>query len=200
MLGDADRARRFSSEALQMAERFGSDRNVVYALLACGGASCLALRWEEGDGFLERTRERISSSGAGREWSMMIDGFQALCWAGMGDRERSLALAQRGVEQTRAYQLDLPRIFQGALRARVLRMAGGLQHQVELEAQIAETLELILRADAKGWLPLVLLEPAGLARLRGDADSMARDLAEARRLFAQMGVTGWDEYARSIEA
>jgi hypothetical protein len=29
---------------------------------------------------------------------------------------------------------------------------------------------------------------------------MARDLAEARRLFAEMGVTGWDEYARSIEA
>jgi hypothetical protein len=28
---------------------------------------------------------------------------------------------------------------------------------------------------------------------------MARDLAEARRLLAEMGVTGWDEYARSIE-
>ncbi|MBI3799085.1 MAG: hypothetical protein HY268_19235, partial [Deltaproteobacteria bacterium] len=46
----------------------------------------------------------------------------------------------------------------------------------------------------------VLMERAGLARLRGDADAMARDLAEARRLFAQMGVTGWDDYARSIEA
>jgi hypothetical protein len=47
---------------------------------------------------------------------------------------------------------------------------------------------------------LVLLERAGLARLRGDADGMARDLAEARRLFAQMGASGWDDYARSIEA
>ena len=28
---------------------------------------------------------------------------------------------------------------------------------------------------------------------------MARDLAEARRLFAEMGVTDWDEYAKSIE-
>ena len=41
---------------------------------------------------------------------------------------------------------------------------------------------------------------AGLARLRGDSGGMARDLAEARRLFAEMGVTGWDDYARSIEA
>ena len=82
----------------------------------------------------------------------------------------------------------------------MLRMVGGLQHQGELDDQIAETLELIERTDMKGWLPLILLERAGLARLRGDADGMARDLAEARRLFAEMGVTGWDEYARSIEA
>ena len=37
-------------------------------------------------------------------------------------------------------------------------------------------------------------------RLRGDADGMARDLAEACRLFTQMGASGWDDYARSIEA
>jgi len=49
-------------------------------------------------------------------------------------------------------------------------------------------------------MPLTLLERAGLARMRGDTDGMARDPAEARRLFAEMGVTGWDEYARSIEA
>ena len=118
---------------------------------------------------------------------MLIDGFQALCWAGMGDRERSLTLARRGVEQARANALDTARIIQGILAARVLRMVGGLQHQDELEAQIAETLELIQRTDAKGWLPLLLLERAGLARLRGDADGMARDLAEARRLFARDG-------------
>ena len=79
-------------------------------------------------------------------------------------------------------------------------MVGGLQHQDELEAQIAETLDLIQRTDMKGLFPLVLLERAGLARMRGDADGMARDLAEARHLFAEMGVTGWDDYARSIEA
>ena len=104
------------------------------------------------------------------------------------------------MEQARAYELDTPRIIEGALRARVLRMVGGEQHQAELEAQIAEMLELIQRTDAQGWLLFVLLERAGLARLRDDADGIACDLAEARRLFAQMGVSGWDDYARSIEA
>jgi hypothetical protein len=110
----------------------------------------------------------------------------------MGDRERSPALARRGIEQTRAHELDLPRIVQGVLRARMLRMVGGLQHQGELEAQIAETLELIERPDARGWLLLILLERAGLSRLRGDATGMGRDLDKARRLFAQIDVTGWD--------
>jgi len=198
-LGDAERARRYSREALQEAERFGSDRLVVYALWACGVASCLGLRWEEGDEFLERARARVLASGAGREWAAHFDAFQALCWAGMEDVERSPALAKRGVDEARASDVALPWLMSGALRARVLRMAGSAEHQRDLEAQIAETLELIDQTEMNAWLPLVLLERAGLARLRGDADGVARDLAEARRLFAQMGVSGWDGYARSIE-
>jgi hypothetical protein len=77
---------------------------------------------------------------------------------------------------------------------------GDAQRRDELEARIAETLDLIQQCDMVGMLPLVLLERAGLARLRGDSDGMACDLLEARRLFAQMGATGWGDYARSIEA
>ena len=67
-------------------------------------------------------------------------------------------------------------------------------------APVAETLDLVQHGDIMmGILPLVLLERAGLFRMRGDVDAMARDLAEARRLFTQMGAFGWDEYARSIE-
>ena len=199
VLGDADRARRFTGEALQMAERFGTDRNVVYALAACGIASCLSLCWDEGDGLFERARQHISATGAGREWNMVVDGYQALCWAGMGDHDRSLELARRGVEQALAAALPWPRVVQGALAARVLRMTGDAQHQDELEARISETVELIRQCDMLAPLPLVLLERAGLARLRGDAYGMTRDLVEARRLFTEMGVTGWDDYARSIE-
>jgi hypothetical protein len=58
---------------------------------------------------------------------------------------------------------------------------------------------LIEGCDTKDILPLVLLERAGLARPCGDEGGMARDVAEARRLFAEMGVTGWADYARSSE-
>ena len=194
MLGDAPRARRYSDEALQMAERYGSDRNIVYALMACGNASTLGLRWEEGNGFLERAAQRISATGAGAEWAVLVYSHQALCLAELGERERSLDLVRR----TRALAIPLVRSI-GFLRARVMRIVNGAQDLDALETEIAETLEALKSAEAKGWLPLLMLERAGLARLRGDADAMARDLAEARRLFAEMGVTGWNDYARSIE-
>jgi hypothetical protein len=81
-----------------------------------------------------------------------------------------------------------------------MRIVNGAQDLAALEREIAETLEVLIRAEAKGWLPLLLLERAALARLRGDADAMARDLAQARRLFAEMGITGWNDYASSVEA
>ena len=194
MLGDAPRARRYSDEALQMAERYGSDRNIVYALMACGNASTLGLRWEEGNGFLERAAQRISATGAGAEWAVLVYSHQALCLAELGERERSLDLVRR----TKALTIPLARSI-GFLRARVMRIVNGAQDLDALETEIAETLEALKSAEAKGWLPLLMLERAGLARLRGDAGGMVRDLAEARRLFAEMDITGWNDYARSIE-
>jgi class 3 adenylate cyclase/tetratricopeptide (TPR) repeat protein len=194
MLGDAPRAKRYSDEALQMAEHYGSDRNIVYALMACGNASTLGLRWEEGNGFLERASRRISATGAGAEWAVLVYAHQALCLAELGEREKSLDLVRR----TKALTIPLTRSI-GFLRARVLRIVNGAQDLDALEAEIVETMEVLHRAEAKGWLPLLLLERAGLARLRRDAGAMARDFAQARRLFAEMGVTGWNAYASSLE-
>ena len=85
-------------------------------------------------------------------------------------------------------------------QARALRIAGGLVYKAELETVIDGVIAEMERNETFGWLPLVLFERAALARLRGDLDSMARDLAEARRRLAEMNITGWEEYARSIEA
>ncbi|MBI2800683.1 MAG: AAA family ATPase [Gammaproteobacteria bacterium] len=190
--GDAPRARRCADEALQIAERYGGERGVVYALMACGSASALALKWAEGHAFLERAQQRIAATGAGAEWSPSVDAFQALCLAGMGERERSLYLVRRS---SRGPATGLKGVV-GFIRARALRVVSAMD---ELDAEIAETLAELQRVNGTGLRSLLLLERAGLARLRGDPVGLARDLNAARRLFAQMGVTGWDDYARSIE-
>ena len=132
---------------------------------------------------LERARERIAAAGAAREWTMLIDGFQVLCWAGMGDAERSLDLARRGVEKTRADAVDCALIYAGALRARVLCILGEPEYQPELEAQIAETLELIQRWDMKALLPLIA---ARVSRTRMVARRRGRHGARSRRSAAPL--------------
>ena len=78
---------------------------------------------------------------------------------------------------------------------------GGPDQQDELQAQIDDTHALLVdRGEFGSFLPHILLERAGLARMQGDDDAMARDLADARQRFSEIGVTGWDDYARSIEA
>ena len=81
-----------------------------------------------------------------------------------------------------------------------MRMAAGAQYLDEIESHVANTLQVLLRRNAQGLLAMLLLERAALAKLRGNLDGMKRDLVEARRMFAEMGVIGWDDYARSIEA
>lgn len=201
VLGDAQRAQSYSSEALQIAKRFGADRNVVYGLVACGVASELGQRWQEGVEFFDRARERITATRAGSEWKHVIHPHLALCLAGTGDREQSLAMAKRSVEEARAAALDLIVAFNGLLRARVLRWIGGPDQEAELEAQISDSYQWFAdRREFDGFFPHILLERATLSRRRGDVDGMTRDLAEAHRLFAEMGADGWEAYARSIEA
>ena len=195
--GDAPLAQCCSEESLLLAERCGSDRNIVYALLACGNACTLGLRWEEGKAFLERAREQILTTGAGVEWTALVEGHYALCLASLGERERTRELAH---DHFAREWNDFAQTNSFFLWVRALRWVGDVSDLDELEALVTRTCGAIERTGNWGFLPLILLERAALARLRDDVDSMACDLAEARRLFAEMEVTGWDDYARSIEA
>ena len=140
----------------------------------------------------------MRDTGAGVEYESAYDGYAALCHAALGASQDALDTAQRA---TRTAAGDGPycmSVVTGCLRARVLRMAGGVDNAEELAAQVAATLEAIACAEMESCRPLILLERAGLHHLTGDADATARDLGEASDLFRRMGVSGWDDYARSI--
>jgi len=102
------------------------------------------------------------------------------------------------VEEAQAAGLDLILAYNGFLRARVLRLVGGPEQEAELEAQIEDSHQLLVDGSFGGFLPHALLERAALSRRRGEPDRMARDFAEARRLFAAMNASGWEAYATSL--
>jgi class 3 adenylate cyclase/tetratricopeptide (TPR) repeat protein len=197
-LGDAERALRITEEALERAERFGAEWSRTYALTARAVAHVLACQWSAGCRDAEHALAIVEGASAALEWGPIARGHGALCEAALG-RVEALDHARTAVDELRVAGTLMPQVIVMALHARVLRLVGGPEHAAELESVIAETLTVCEQSDAHGYRPLLLLERAGLARLRGDGPGMAHDLAEARRLFTAMGVTGWEDYTRSIE-
>ena len=56
-----------------------------------------------------------------------------------------------------------------------------------------EVSQLIEQTGAERWRPHLHVERAELCRLAGDTEAARRELAEAHRLFAEMGATGHAE-------
>jgi tetratricopeptide (TPR) repeat protein len=177
-----------------------SDRALVYALLARGVAFTIAERWEEAADYFERALSRISETGAANEWERVIEILYPVCLAYLGEHDRALRMASEAAKRARAEGLHLMLAYGGPLRARALRVCGLPGAEDAIEAQCADTYaQYTERGEWNGFLPHILIERAALARVRGDQAGTERDLTEARRLFAEMGVTGWDDYVRSIE-
>jgi class 3 adenylate cyclase/tetratricopeptide (TPR) repeat protein len=198
-LGDAELALRTTGEALERADRFGSEWSRIYALTARGIAHVIARQWNDGLECSERALAVIEASGAGREWQQLALAHLAVCQAELG-RDEAVATARAAVELSLAAEVLLPSVVVMLAAARALRLVGGPECLPELERRIADALDRAERIGNDGYRPFLLIERAGLARARGDEEGLARDLAEARDLFARMGVTAWDDYARSIEA
>ena len=127
-------------------------------------------------------------------------------------RQQSHALAAIRSRMERDYQMiagRYARTFQSidrSMRARVFELDRAVSTLVHREAERVQTRVLSLQAQ----VPMHQSESVtGAQRIAASQtkrnalraiNDMKRDLAEARRMFADMGVTGWDDYARSIES
>jgi hypothetical protein len=72
-------------------------------------------------------------------------------------------------------------------------IAGGVQHVDEAASALDAAFVIVANTGACGYEPFLRVEAARLARLRGDATSVASELAEASRQFRSMGADGHAE-------
>ena len=183
---------------MDYAERTGNPLGRIFAHLTLGLANVLNGAWHEA---LEVLGTPLT---IGRERRLLVleGGVLAVMAAahlGLGDRARSLTLAEESIAGSRRRGARLWEFSALLTRIRALRETQGLQATSQIEAALAEADTWLEMSGAKSYEPFLHLERAELARLTGDDASRERALREAHRLFVEMGATARaDDLARQL--
>ena len=186
VIGEAAPALVHGRQAVDHAERTGSQMARVYAYFSLGTASVLNGAWHDALEALGTAltigRERRLSLGEGGVLAVM-----AAAHLGLGDRARALTLAEEGIAVCRRRGTRLWE-FPGLLtRIRGLREPQSLHATREIEAALAELDAWLEMSGAKSYEPCLHVERAELARLTGDEAARERELREAHLLFLTIG-------------
>jgi class 3 adenylate cyclase/tetratricopeptide (TPR) repeat protein len=197
--GEPDVALGHAQPIVESAERIGSSFSRAWSWSWLGIAQLMRQDWQQAIHALERSLA-ISTEGhttlEARGWRLALLGEAYL---GAGDVERARALAQEGVDATRAHNQVTFEMLATLSLVRVLLGSAGAAAGAEIEAALGRALGLAHETGAKALEPLVHVELAELAHQSRDEDCRQRELGEAHRLFTEVGAAGRaEEVARQL--
>jgi tetratricopeptide (TPR) repeat protein len=191
LLGDAPAA---LANARRVQEIVPSLHNVG---IAASGPYCLgiahALEGNAGEALrcLEQAAAMHQEGGGGPPVELLtLSSRLGLAYTELGQSERALDAAARGVALVRALRMPVFVAIALLMQAQVLRKTQGVEAREAIEATLAEAEGLIESTGIRGWQPFLHVERAELARFTGNEATWERELREAHRLFTQMGATG----------
>jgi tetratricopeptide (TPR) repeat protein len=172
-------------EAVDHAERTGSEAGRIIAYFCLGLANVLNGVWHDALEALEQAlmigKERRLSVIEGSVLAVM-----AAAYLGLGDRPKALTLAEESIAVSRRRGTRLCEFSALLTRIRALRETQGIQATREIEATFAEADTWLEMSGAKSYEPFLHVERAELARLSGDETTRRFELREAHRLFTEM--------------
>lgn len=183
--GEREAGLRRARAALERAERLGVRAFRAWAYSGLAEALLLAERFEEAIVAAEANLDLNIGLYRGSSVTMAL----AQAYMGLGDYQRAGDLLEEGVPL--ASRADTR--WEGQLqitRARWLRLSRGSSADEEIEGALDRAERSDEVAAAPSLLPLLHIERAELARLRGDAGAARVALQEAHRLCTEMGATG----------
>jgi ATP/maltotriose-dependent transcriptional regulator MalT len=185
--GDAELALERTREAVELADRMGGAHARARSRLLRGQALVVAERWDEAAPELERSIQLAREERAGLEmvpWSLAILAEAQLA---VGDAKRARETAEQAVALAGEGGTRPIETIAHVSLARVLLKTEGADGQAAIESSLNRALALVDETGARAEEPFIRRELAELARLTGDETACERELAEARRLFEDMG-------------
>jgi tetratricopeptide (TPR) repeat protein len=182
--------------AAEGAERAGSHQARGLAYLFLSVAAVLDRQWDQAIVYAEKAIE-IRHLGFCGDFTAQFLATHARALFGAEEVERALDVSAEGIAVAKRQGQPLHQCEATIVHVRCLRALVGADARQTIETLLEEVSQLIEQTGAERWRPHVHVERGELYRLTEDTDAANRELAEAHRLFAEMGATG---HAESVAA
>jgi class 3 adenylate cyclase/tetratricopeptide (TPR) repeat protein len=176
---------------VRLAEGSGNQLHIQTAHHCAGAVHATLGQWDAAIAHLERSRQVTQQRGIAANEPMVL--------AGLADAYRAVdrladarAAAAAGVDVGRRHGMRTGECRVQIALARVL-IAEGATDTAAIDAALIRAQALVAETKARVYLPFIAEVRAELARARGDAAGAVHLLADAHRLFTEMGATGHTE-------
>jgi class 3 adenylate cyclase/tetratricopeptide (TPR) repeat protein len=179
-------------DALEHSERIGTAFSTAFALRTLSLARINRENWAGAIEGFERGIRLIEEQRTAREAEPETRAWLALALVGAGETERAKESAEHALVIARERGAFLSLVDANYALARAANAAGDPD---AADAFIASAAERVHEFGSRAWEPLLALERATSARIRGDTDSSEHALRDAMRVAEELGAAGLAERA-----
>jgi hypothetical protein len=186
--GESEAALRHARAGVEIIDQTGGTYFLAYAWYVLGLAESLRGEWQGTIDALERTRAFIDDGCAAIELQAVL-ALLGEAYMHVGDPGRARTTIDEAIDEARTGGNVFGETL-GTLSLASFLIATGASAD-ETDEALERVSELAAETGAVIFDPRVELLRADLAERRGDEAARERALRNARRLFAQIGATGW---------
>ena len=179
--------------AVEAAGRSGSDQARAASHLSLSLAEVLAGQWELAVAAAEAAIRISRTKRTAGDFAAQILTAHARALLGAGETMRAgevsveaIAVAKRQGQLVHECEATITHV-------RCLRELQSAEAREEIETFLLQASQLIEKTGAERWRPHVHFERGEVYRLTGDTAAARREHTEARRIFVEMGATGYAE-------
>ncbi len=187
---EADEARQFAVEAVQIAEQHGGNFMRVFTKMSLG-VHLLHEDWAEAVNALEEALEAAHAQHNGLEREAAMLAYLARAYLGERDAPRARATAEQAIACAERQEARFFECQGQLVLAQALRADAGSGAAKEIEACLARALALVEETGGRALEPQIIEERGRLVTLQGDDG--AETLRRAHALYIEIGATGHAE-------
>jgi len=176
--------------SVEAAGRSGSDQARAASHFWLSVAGALDGQWDLAIAAAEEAMRVCRTKRILGDFAAQILAAHSRALLGAGDSRRAAEVSAEAIAVAKRQGQPIHQCEATIAHVRCLREIDGADASEAIDTLLTEASRLIDETGAVRWRPHIHVERAELRRLAGNTEAARHELAEAHRLFAEMGATG----------